>query len=139
MVYALYLMRIVFGSVVQTFLDEAVAPWKPFEKILILYIIHWNVKMLITTYKWNVVFKLPIEHRNDVRNVAVLERLLSSKANEPERVVSQRLPSSTRCCGNTDLSGLSIDHHNVPSYVEIKAGTFVECGLHLFWRLDNKW
>ena len=68
----------VVRSIVQPLLDEGIALRKPLEKIFILDIVHWNVQMLIATYEWSVILEFPVQHRDNVCDVAVFQRLRTS-------------------------------------------------------------
>lgn len=56
---------------IQSLMNEGIAPREPDEQILILNIIHWNMQMLETSSKWVILFELPFQYRYDVRDVAI--------------------------------------------------------------------
>lgn len=68
--------------VVQTLVDESVALGEPFEEIFILDIVNRNMEVVITAHDWSIVLELPVENRDDVRDIAIFQRLRTPEADE---------------------------------------------------------
>lgn len=78
MVNAIAKRLLLAGCIVQTLMNEAVALWKPLEKILVIDIIYWNMKVMIAAYKWRIILELPIDGGDDMCDIAVLQGLCAS-------------------------------------------------------------
>lgn len=58
---AFHSVGFLFGSIVQAFLNEVIAPREPFQEVLVFDIIHGNMKMLVATDEWNIILEVPIK------------------------------------------------------------------------------
>lgn len=65
-------------------MNELIASGEPLEEILVINIIHRDMKMVIAAYGWRVVLEFPVDSGNDMRDVAILQCLCTFEADEPE-------------------------------------------------------
>lgn len=72
------------GPVVQTLVNEVIAFGKPLEKVLVVNIVHRDMKVLIAACEWRIILELPIDSGDDVRDIAVFQGLCASETDEPE-------------------------------------------------------
>lgn len=64
-----------FFPVVQSCLDEGIAPREVFDEIFVVHIIHRNVQMFKVLDQRRIIMELPIDHRDDVSNIAIRQGL----------------------------------------------------------------
>lgn len=74
------------GPIVQTLMDEVIAFGEPLKEVLIIDIVHWDVKMMIAACGWRIVLELPVDSGDDVRDIAVFQSLCTFETDEPDAV-----------------------------------------------------
>lgn len=84
------------GPIVQTLMDEVIAFGEPLKEVLIIDIVHWDVKMMIAACGWRIVLELPVDSGDDVRDIAVFQSLCTFETDEPDAVSYEIVMSIAR-------------------------------------------